>query len=63
MVHSHHQAILTAVLERNPEAARQAAHVHLSFVETTLRDMDAETARQQRSQLRLQTLRNLEANA
>lgn len=63
MVHSHHQAILKAVLERNPEAARQAAHIHLAFVETTLRDMDEETARQQRSQLRLQNLRNLEANA
>ncbi|NJM12858.1 MAG: hypothetical protein HC889_14200 [Synechococcaceae cyanobacterium SM1_2_3] len=51
------------MLDRNPEAARQAAHIHLAFVETTLRDMDEETARQQRSQLRLQNLRDLEANA
>lgn len=56
IVHSQHQVILKAILERDPDAARQAAHVHLAFVETTLRDIDEETARQERSRRRLQGL-------
>ena len=63
LVHSQHQAILNAVLERDPEAARQAAHVHLAFVESTLRELDQEAARQERSQRRLHSLLDLEANA
>lgn len=63
LVHSQHQAILNAVLERNPEAARQAAHVHLAFVESTLRELDQEAARQERSKRRLHSLLDLEANA
>lgn len=63
MVHAQHQAILNAILERNPEAARQAAHVHLSFVETTLRDIDEEAARQERSRRRLHHRLDLEASA
>lgn len=62
LVHSQHQAILKAVLERDPEAARQAAHVHLTFVETTLRELDEEAARQARSQRRLQSLLDEEAS-
>jgi GntR family transcriptional repressor for pyruvate dehydrogenase complex len=62
LVHSQHQAILKAVLERDPEAARQAAHVHLTFVETTLRELDEEAARQARSQRRLQSLLGEEAS-
>ncbi len=61
-VHSQHQAILNAVLERDPETARQAAHVHLAFVESTLRELDQEAARQERSQHRLHRLLDLEAN-
>lgn len=63
MVHAQHQAILKAILERNPEAARQAAHVHLSFVETTLRDIDEEAARQERSRRRLHHRLDLETSA
>lgn len=61
IVHSQHQAILKAVLERDPDAARQAAHVHLTFVETTLREIDEEATRQERSRRRLPNL--LEASA
>ncbi|MDG4598234.1 MAG: GntR family transcriptional regulator [Candidatus Contendobacter sp.] len=63
VIHAQHQAILKGVLERDPDAARQAAHVHLSFVETTLRDIDEEATRQELSRRRLQGLSNLEANA
>ncbi|TVR57397.1 MAG: FCD domain-containing protein [Candidatus Competibacteraceae bacterium] len=63
MVHAQHQAILNAIMERNPEAARQAAHVHLAFVETTLRDIDEEAARQERSRRRLHHRLDLEASA
>ncbi|MGB5063041.1 MAG: hypothetical protein WBQ37_04670, partial [Candidatus Competibacter sp.] len=62
LVHSQHQAILKAVLERNPEAARQAAHVHLAFVESTLRELGEEDVRQERSQRRLHNLLNIETN-
>lgn len=63
VIHAQHQAILKGVLERDPDAARQAAHVHLSFVETTLRDIDEEATRQELSRRRLQSLPDLEANA
>ena len=63
IIHAQHQAILKGVLERDPDAARRAAHVHLSFVEVTLRDLDAEAGRQELSQRRLQSLLGLEANA
>ena len=65
IVHSQHRAILNAILDRDPEAARQAAHIHLTFVETTLRELDEEAARQQRSQRRLPSLNppSLEASA
>jgi GntR family transcriptional repressor for pyruvate dehydrogenase complex len=56
IVHSHHSDIMHAVLERNPEAARQAAHLHLAFVEATLRELDEEETRHERSQRRLQNL-------
>lgn len=62
IIHDQHMAILKGVLEHNPDAARQAAHVHLSFVETTLRDIDEEAGRQELSQRRLDSLRSLEAN-
>jgi len=61
IVHSQHQAILKAILDRDPEAARQAAHIHLAFVETTLRELDEEATRQEYSQRRLHSL--LESNA
>jgi GntR family transcriptional regulator, transcriptional repressor for pyruvate dehydrogenase complex len=56
LIHAHHQAILNAILERNPEAARHAAHVHLAFVEATLRDLNEEASRQERAQRRQPSL-------
>lgn len=63
VIHAQHQAILKGVLDRDPDAARQAAHVHLSFVESTLRELGEEDVRQERSQRRLHGLLDLEANA
>ncbi|MCB1780556.1 MAG: GntR family transcriptional regulator [Candidatus Competibacteraceae bacterium] len=62
IIHSQHQAVLEAVLKRDPEAARQAAHVHLAFVETTLRELDEEATRQTRAQRRLQDNLNIETS-
>ncbi len=62
IIHSQHQAVLEAVLKRDPEAARQAAHVHLAFVETTLRELDEEATRQTRAQRRLQDNVNIETS-
>jgi DNA-binding FadR family transcriptional regulator len=56
IVRDHHRQILEGILQRDPEAARAAAHLHLSFVEKTLREMDAEGIREERSQRRWQNL-------
>jgi GntR family transcriptional repressor for pyruvate dehydrogenase complex len=56
IVHEHHKQIFNAVMERNPEMARQAAHLHLAFVEKTLHELDKEDTREERSQRRLQQL-------
>jgi len=61
IIHDQHQAILKAVLEQDPEAARQAAHVHLAFVEATLRELNEEAARQARAQRRLPNRLDMEA--
>jgi GntR family transcriptional repressor for pyruvate dehydrogenase complex len=53
IVQEHHRQILEGILQRDPEAARAAAHLHLSFVEKTLREMDIEEVREERSQRRL----------
>lgn len=62
VIHSQHGTILKAVLARDPDAARQAAHVHLSYVETTLRDIEEEASRQALSRRRLQSLLNVETD-
>ncbi|NJN45537.1 MAG: GntR family transcriptional regulator [Candidatus Competibacteraceae bacterium] len=54
IVQDHHRHILNGILQRDPDAARAAAHLHLSFVEKTLREMDIEETREERSQRRLQ---------
>jgi len=54
IVQDHHRQILQGIIQRDPEAARAAAHLHLSFVEKTLREMDVEESREERSQRRLQ---------
>ncbi len=44
-----HQILMQAVLEGEPELAREAAQQHLSFVEASIKDIDAEEARKARS--------------
>jgi GntR family transcriptional repressor for pyruvate dehydrogenase complex len=56
IVHNHHSEIMHAVLKRNPESARRAAHLHLAFVEATLRELEEEETRHERSQRRLHSL-------
>lgn len=56
IVHEHHRQILTAILDRNPEAARVASHPHLAFVEATMRELDEEETCAERSQRRLKNL-------
>jgi GntR family transcriptional repressor for pyruvate dehydrogenase complex len=40
LLQDQHQAIYDAVMNGNPAAARDAAHLHLSFIEATLREAD-----------------------
>lgn len=40
-----HEAIVTAIVDRDPIAARAAANLHLSFVQTSLREDPASPAR------------------
>jgi GntR family transcriptional repressor for pyruvate dehydrogenase complex len=56
IVYTHHKRIFKAVMAREAEAARAAAHEHLAFVEATLRELDEEGLREERSQRRLQNL-------
>lgn len=58
IVHSHHKGIMDAILAKDSNAARRAAHAHLSFVEVTLRDLDQASSREERSQRRLDSLRD-----
>jgi DNA-binding FadR family transcriptional regulator len=44
-----HQALMQAVLDADPEAARLAAQVHLVFVEESLKSIDADEARKARA--------------
>lgn len=45
--------ILSAIISRNPEAARDASHLHLSFIEKTLLDINKNNAQLQRSLRRI----------
>lgn len=40
VLHGQHRAIYEAVMKADPAAARDAAHLHLSFIEATLREAD-----------------------
>lgn len=40
LLHDQHRAIYEAVMKRDPAAAREASHLHLSFIEATLREAD-----------------------
>lgn len=56
IVYQHHKRLLETILARDAQGARQAAHVHLGFVEVTLREFDRVASREERSQQRLQNL-------
>ncbi|WP_110690330.1 FCD domain-containing protein [Thiofilum flexile] len=48
-----HHSLMDAILAGNSEAALQAAQHHLTFVEDSIKDLDAEEARKIRSLRRL----------
>jgi GntR family transcriptional repressor for pyruvate dehydrogenase complex len=45
--------IVSAILSGNPEAARDASHLHLSYIEKTLLDINKNNANVQRSLRRI----------
>lgn len=51
-----HRTLMEAVVDGEPEAARKAAQQHLVFVEDSIKDIDAEEARKQRSLNRITLL-------
>ncbi|GAA0790544.1 pyruvate dehydrogenase complex transcriptional repressor PdhR [Marinobacterium sediminicola] len=48
-IHEQHRLLLQAILESRPEAARQAAHDHLAFVEEVLLEQGRERTRLERA--------------
>lgn len=54
-ISSQRAAIVSAILAGNPEAARDASHLHLSFIEKTLLDINQNNARVQRSLRRIES--------
>ena len=54
-VQGQHRAILNAILDRDAEAARQAAHEHLAYIAANMRALGAEKRREENSLLRLNT--------
>lgn len=52
-LHDEHRAIMDAIIRKDPEAAREAAHQHLRHVGTSMRDADRELVRQQDAKKRL----------
>lgn len=51
-----HRELMEAVVNGEPEAARKAAQQHLVFVEDSIKDIDADEARKQRSLHRITLL-------
>jgi len=49
LLHEQHRAIYDAVMKGAPETAREAAHLHLSFLEATLRAADRKRSSPERS--------------
>jgi GntR family transcriptional repressor for pyruvate dehydrogenase complex len=49
LLHDQHRAIYEAVMKGAPETAREAAHLHLSFLEATLREADSARSSVERS--------------
>ena len=56
LIHRHHETLYRAVLEGDAKGAREAALEHLAYVRDTLREIDEENRRIERSRLRLQAL-------
>ncbi len=56
VVSKHHRDILNAILNGEAEQARQAAHIHVVFVDQSLRELGFEEVREARSQRRLEFL-------
>nr|BEP20343.1 pyruvate dehydrogenase complex transcriptional repressor PdhR [Morganella morganii subsp. sibonii] len=54
MVSEHREQVFRAIMSRSPEAAREASHRHLAFLEDVLLDMSREHTRRERSLRRLQ---------
>ena len=50
ILHDQHKAIANAIIAGDPEAARQAAHLHLSFVRASLHELDQDQVREQQHQ-------------
>ncbi len=55
MANKHRQALLAAIVERNPHAAREASNEHLSYIEEIMLSMREEDSRLQRSLRRLKS--------
>lgn len=55
-LHIHRQAIVDAVIAREPEQARDACHQHLAYIEKTLLHLNREHTRLQRSLRRSEPL-------
>ncbi|MCC2103030.1 MAG: FCD domain-containing protein [Hyphomicrobiales bacterium] len=49
ILHEQHRAIYLCVIKGDPKAARDAAHLHLSFIEASLREADGAAKRSQPS--------------
>lgn len=55
MANKHRRALLAAIVERNPYAAREASNEHLSYIEEIMLSMREEDSRLQRSLRRLKS--------
>nr|WP_086938430.1 pyruvate dehydrogenase complex transcriptional repressor PdhR [Thaumasiovibrio occultus] len=53
-VSKHRASIVSAILSREPEKAREAAQLHLAYIEETLLDLNREESRRKRSLRRIQ---------
>jgi GntR family transcriptional repressor for pyruvate dehydrogenase complex len=53
-VSKHRADIMNAVISREPEKARELAHVHLAYIEETMLDLNREDSRRKRSLRRIQ---------
>jgi len=45
ILHDQHRAVVDAIIARNADAAREAAHLHLRFVRASLQELDREKVR------------------